>query len=270
MRSERLTNETYSASTAEQWKEAKTMEHASGIWGRDAMFEYLQESILNKGDNVVDLGCGGGYPSVKVAEMVVPTGKVIGVEYSRAQLGLDIGQEPLSKRYKAINNVFFVQGDVRKIPLGAETMDKAVSFMVIHNLDIQGVNYVFKETERILKPDGVAVFLTMHPEILDSEDWDLDFWRYNAEDIENYRKAKDKEGIVVRGIAKNVSGGEKPVFMYNHTRKNIEDAIGYAGLNFVRQDDLWVDEKIAVEKFGRETVKKVPTKPAFWIITIKK
>lgn len=266
---ETLVNETYSTSTTKQWESTKTMEHVSGIWGRDPMFRYLQEQILCKGDTVVDLGCGGGYPTVRVAEMVGLTGKVIGIEYSRAQLGLEAGQEPLSKTYADVKNVSFIWGDVRKMPLGNETMDKVVSFMVFHNLDIQGVNSALQETRRILKPGGVGVFLTIHPEIL-SASWDLDFWRYNPVDLEKYRAARDKEGVVMRGIVRNVSGGEKPIYMYNHTRKNLEDACKRSGFNIVQQDDLWIDKKTAIERFGMHAVKKLPTRPAFLMITVEK
>lgn len=263
-------NETYSSATAEQWRESKTMEHASGIWGRDKMFKYLKEQILSKGDNVADLGSGGGFPTVRIAEMVGPEGKVVGVEYNEAQLGLKNGQEPLSEKYKALNNVQFIRGDVREIPLKTEAMDKSVSFMVLNNLDIEGVKSTFKETARILKPGGRAVFLTMHPEILNSEQWDLDFWKFDEEDLKKYKQAADKEGVEVRAKVKNVSGGEKSVFMNNHTRKNIEDALQDAELKLTDQQDIWIDEKTAIEKFGTESTKKLPTKPAFWMITVEK
>ncbi len=145
-----------------------------------------------------------------------------------------------------------------------------MSFMVLHNLDIASVEKVFKEVSRVLKDGGQSVFLTMHPEILDSEKWDLDFWKYDEKDIENYRNTKDKEGVAVKGWVKNISGEDKPVIMYNHTRENMEKAIKDSGLNIMKQQDIWIDEKTAIDKFGENSVKKIPTKPAFWMITVEK
>ncbi len=259
----------YASEAADQWG-PKTMEHASGIWGRDPMLKYLRDDIIQEGDRVVDFGCGQGYPTMRVAEMVGDSGRIVGVDYSRSQLGLGDEQSPLHERYGSPDNVEFRQGDVKRAPLTSDSMDKGVSFMVLHNLEISEVRLVFKEMARVLKDGGKAVFLTMHPEVLDSEPWDLDFWKYDDEDIETYRAADDKEGVKVRGTVQNVSGGEKKVTMYNHTRQNIMEAIQDAQLNLISEIPLFVDEKTAKEKFGSESTKKVPNKPVFWMITVEK
>ena len=90
----------YGKGASEKWQGEKTMEHASGVWGRDKMLTYLRDEVINQGDTVVDLGSGGGYPTVKIAEMVGESGRVIGLERSLSQLGIEDEQEAISEKYE--------------------------------------------------------------------------------------------------------------------------------------------------------------------------
>src|SRR6056297_2090671 len=169
---ERHIENLYNADKVGEWEKKKTMEHPSGIWGREPMLEYLKEEIIENGDIVADLGAGSGHPSSEVAQMVGEEGRVIGVELNKNQLGLNEDQEPLSQQYKNLENLTFVNGDIKNIPLDSESADKVVSFMVLHNLKAGDVQNTFNETQRVLKNGGRAVFLTMHPDVFES-DWDL-------------------------------------------------------------------------------------------------
>jgi ubiquinone/menaquinone biosynthesis C-methylase UbiE len=171
---EKTFNNLYISKTVDQWKEEKTMEHSSGIWGRTPMLEYLKKDVIKKGDTVVDLGSGAGYPSLKISEMVGDKGNVLGVELSKAQLGMEEELIPLTKKYKEVKNLNFINGNIKNIPIEDESADKIVSFMVLHNIKIDEIKEVFIETSRIMKSEGKAVFLTIHPDFLES-DWDLDF-----------------------------------------------------------------------------------------------
>ncbi len=245
----------YTSETVDQWGGEKTMEHAAGIWGRNPMLDYLKKNVIKKGDTVADIGSGGGYPSLKIADMVGNTGKVTGVELSKAQLGIEKDSIPLSKKYEEKENLSFINGNIEDIPIKTESVDNVVSFMVLHNLKVEDVKKTFNETSRIIKPDGKAVFLTMHPDFFNS-DWNLDFIVCNKEDLEKYRSSKDKEGIKIRGIVKNAGGGEKAVAMYHHSVDNIQKAVKEAGLKIVEEKDLFIDEETAKDKFGDNSVKK--------------
>ena len=261
----------YDKVEADQWAEAKTMEHASGVWGRDKMLRYLKEEIIKQGDTVVDLGAGAGYPTMRVAQMVGESGKVFGIEKNPAMLGLEEGGDnSVDKKYqKDFPNLFFYPGDATETGIGPEFADKIVSFMVLHNLPIDLVRGVFKETERILKSGGLGVFLTMSPKAHES-DWDVDFMVYNEGDLQKLKDADDKEGIKLSGYVKNTGGGTKQVGMFHHTEDNMQKAIFDAGLEIVSEQEIFVDEETAKEKFGESSVRKVPTTPTFVMITVKK
>jgi len=270
MDNERLDN-LYDKNEADKWAEAKTMEHASGIWGRDPMLAYLKNEVIKEGDVVVDLGAGAGYPTMRVAQMVGETGKVFGVEKSWSMLGLDDGGErSVDVKYqKEFPNLYFYPGDATETGIGPNFADKIVSFMVLHNLPIELVQGVFKETERILKQDGLGVFLTMSPKAHES-DWDVDFMGYEAGDLQKLKEADDKEGIKIKGFVKNSGGGTKQIGMFHHTEENLQKAILDAGLEIVSEKEIFVDEKTAKERFGEDSVRKMPQTPIFVIITVRK
>jgi ubiquinone/menaquinone biosynthesis C-methylase UbiE len=253
------------------WEGAKTMQHASGVWGRNPMLKYLEDEVVREGDIVIDLGSGAGYPTVKIAEMARQKMQVIGIELSPAMLGLNEGQTPIAKMYESVKNVNFVHGDVRALPFENEKANVATSFMVLHNLTITDVEKTFAETARILKPDGKAVFLTMHPDAL-VEDWDLDFMQYDDAQLKALREAPDneKEDMLIKGVVRNSGGGEKNVAMHFHSRDSILQAAEKAGLTLTAEKALHIDEETAIENFGKDAVRKVPKQPIFWIITLKK
>ncbi len=262
MDSKRVVETIYRDDTGAQWGH-RTMEHASGVWGREPMLKYLQEEIIKKADTVIDLGCGGGHPTIKVAEMAGEKGRIVGIDCSPHQL-------ELTQKFQDHTNVTFASASVTSLPYRREFFDKAVSFMVLHNLNIEEVRSTFQETARVLKVGGQAVFLTMHPEVLEST-WDLDFWRCNEDDIQTYKEAIDKEGVTIRSRVKNCMGsGQKDVMMNNHTRTNMEQAISAADLRIVAATDLWIDRATAEAKFGKESVVQVPSTPTFWRLTLAK
>jgi SAM-dependent methyltransferase len=263
-------NNLYNHEAAPEWGETKTMEHASGIWGREPMLAYLAQEVLKKGDKVLDIGCGAGYPSARMAEQVGEDGRVVGLEYSKAMLGIDAeDSKAASEKYKELKQLSFINADATEMPLKDKSFDAATSFMVLHNLDISKVQEVFGETQRILKDGGKAVFLTMHPDVLEAK-WDVDFMKYDEGDLTKYRESQEKEGLVVHGRVKNAGGGEKDTAMVVHTRENIIGALEKAGLTLVGEKELPIDEDTAREKFGSAAVRKLPKVPAFWMLVVEK
>lgn len=247
-------------SGASGWGE-KTMDHASGIWGREPVFNYLRK-IIKSGDTVLDLGSGAGVPSSRLAEMVGLSGSVFGIERNSSMIS------KARESFKDIPNIYFIDGDITET-LPDINADVVVSFMVLHNLVLADVIKVFSNIAQVLKENGRAVLLTMHHQALES-DWDMNFIAYNQEDLGCFKEAKDKEGIQVRGTVKNSSGGEKAVMMFNHTLKSIQQAIKSVGFQLDNELDLWIDQKTAEKKFGHNSVRRVPTTPTFWMLDISR
>ena len=75
------------------------------------------------GESVLDLGCGAGLDSILAAQMVGPSGKVIGVDLTPAMIEKAAG----NARAVGAENVEFRQGDLECLPVADGTVDVAIS-----------------------------------------------------------------------------------------------------------------------------------------------
>lgn len=103
---------------------------------------------INKGNVVLDIGCGAGVDTILAAKMVGPTGKVVGIDIvpemlERAKSNLDMTD---------FKNVTFKRASGEDLPLDDSEFDVVISNGVI-NL-IPDKDAFLKEVMRVLKPGG--------------------------------------------------------------------------------------------------------------------
>ncbi len=103
---------------------------------------------LKKGEIVLDLGSGGGMDVFLAAKKVGSTGKVIGVDMTKAMIQK---AEKTTEKY-GYKNVEFRLGEIENMPLEDNSVDVIISNCVI-NLSTDK-KQVFKEAYRVLKPNG--------------------------------------------------------------------------------------------------------------------
>lgn len=103
---------------------------------------------LRPGEDVVDLGSGGGIDCLLAARAVGPEGSVVGVDF------LDEMVERGRRAASAVGmgNVRFVRGEIESLPLDDATVDVVISNGVI-NLSPRKVR-VLAEAFRVLRPGG--------------------------------------------------------------------------------------------------------------------
>jgi ubiquinone/menaquinone biosynthesis C-methylase UbiE len=160
-----LVHRLYNNQSIQQWQHERTMLHSSGIWGREPVLKYLADEVVKPGDVIIDLGAGAGYPTLRIAGMTGAAGNVIGIELSDAMI-------EAARRHCCAANLSFRRGDISQpLPLEDECADVVTGFMVLHNLHRVEMRRTLSEVERVLKPSGRAVFLTMHPDAFESQ-WD--------------------------------------------------------------------------------------------------
>lgn len=112
---------------------------------------YLRNIEAN--DLVLDLGCGGGQHSIRVAGKCK---KIIGVDYSQRQL--EIAKN--SARDKKIKNIKFIKLDLeRKLPFKNNSFNKILCLDVLEHLNKR--KQLLMEIKRVLKPKGI--FFTSLP-----------------------------------------------------------------------------------------------------------
>jgi arsenite methyltransferase len=103
---------------------------------------------INKGDVVLDIGCGAGVDTIIAAMIVGPTGKVVGI---------DIVPEMLQRaesnlRMTDLQNVTFRRASGEDLPFADAEFDAVISNGVINLIPDKAV--LLKEVRRVLKPGG--------------------------------------------------------------------------------------------------------------------
>lgn len=108
---------------------------------------YFIFDYLNKGDKVLDLGCGSG--------RLFPKFKEKSIEY----FGIDNSEELIKIAKQEYPQGNFQISDGFKLPFPDEFFNKVYCFAVIHHIPSRELRLKFlKETERVLKKDGLTVF----------------------------------------------------------------------------------------------------------------
>ena len=109
---------------------------------------YLFARSLCAGLDVLDVASGEGYGSAQLAQVAR---SVVGVEYSEAtarSAGANFRRD----------NLRFVQGDARALPLAGASVDAVVSFETIEHFD--GQEAFLSEIRRVLRPEGCLIVST--------------------------------------------------------------------------------------------------------------
>ena len=134
----------------ERWAEHAERYEATGTrtWKR-----FLDRAVVQRGDAVVDVGCGTGSSTLDVARLVAP-GRVLGVDLSSRML------ERARRRCAdaGLSNVGFEQADAQVHPFEAEAFDVAISsFGAMFFADPVAA---FANIGRALRPGGRLAVLT--------------------------------------------------------------------------------------------------------------
>ena len=103
---------------------------------------------LLPGEQVLDLGSGGGIDCFLAAGQVGPTGKVIGVDMTPAMLE----RARATRDRLGLKQVEFRQGQLEALPIADETIDVILSNCVINLVPDKAA--AFREAYRVLKAGG--------------------------------------------------------------------------------------------------------------------
>ena len=103
---------------------------------------------LAEGERVLDLGSGAGTDSLIAAQMVGPTGSVIGIDMTPAMLG----KARSAAADMGVGNVEFIESEAEHLPFPDGSFDVVISNGVIDL--IPDKDAVFAELHRVLTPAG--------------------------------------------------------------------------------------------------------------------
>jgi SAM-dependent methyltransferase len=134
----------------------------SGLYGAGELAELPAEAVagsigcanpvalahLEPGEDVLDLGSGGGIDVLLSARRVAPDGRAYGVDMTAEML--DLAQA--NQERAGITNAEFLEGRIEDLPLPDHSVDVVLSNCVI-NLSTDKAA-VFGEARRVLRPGG--------------------------------------------------------------------------------------------------------------------
>ena len=103
---------------------------------------------LRPGQDVLDLGSGGGLDVLLSARRVAPTGRAFGVDMTDEMLAL----AERNRAEAGVTNATFLRGTIENLPLPSASVDVVISNCVI-NLS-SNKDAVLAEAHRVLRPGG--------------------------------------------------------------------------------------------------------------------
>jgi SAM-dependent methyltransferase len=128
---------------------------------------------LQPGENVVDVGCGGGIDSLIAARMVGPMGEVVGVDMTPQMLG----RARASAEAGGFSNVRFHDGLAESLPVADNWADVAISNGVLNLFPDKFAG--LQEMARVLRPGGrlqIGDILVQKP-LGDKAKRNIDLWK---------------------------------------------------------------------------------------------
>jgi arsenite methyltransferase len=157
---------------------------------------------LEEGERVIDLGSGSGMDVFFSAERVGPSGKVVGIDFTREQLekARRLAEE------SGYSQVELREGRIEQLLAEDESFDCVISNGVINLAPRKDT--VFAEAARVLKPGGRLAIadITSEQQLKESIVCDADLWAScigGAAQQDAYRDAIEGAGLRIEEIREN-------------------------------------------------------------------
>ncbi|MGB9681337.1 MAG: class I SAM-dependent methyltransferase [Minisyncoccia bacterium] len=123
---------------------------------------------LKEGMTAVDFGCGSGYFSLAMAQLVKPSGKIIALDIWQPAL------DALSFRAKleGLSTIIQVKWANLELEKGSGLENESCDLVLVSNIlfEIENKEVIIKEAKRILKNNGYLVIIEWYPEKLPSKE----------------------------------------------------------------------------------------------------
>ena len=128
---------------------------------------------IEEGATVLDLGCGAGTDLLIAAQMVGPSGHVIGVDMTPGMLSLAMAS---ARAIGIADRVELHEALIESLPLPDEEVDIVISNGVIDL--VPDKDAVFAEIDRVLKPGGRLQIadVVIHTEVSEDARKRIDLW----------------------------------------------------------------------------------------------
>jgi SAM-dependent methyltransferase len=133
---------------------------------------HFQLGWMDRGETVLDLGCGAGTDLLMAAQMVGPEGKATGIDMTEAM----VERVRESATEMGLTNVEVYEGLIESVPLDDESVDVVISNGVIDL--VPDKDAVFSEIWRVLRSGGRLQIadITIKKPVSEEGRRDIDLW----------------------------------------------------------------------------------------------
>ncbi len=114
----------------------------------------LKSLGIQPGQTVLDLGCGPGFWTIPLAELVQETGRVLALDVQQVMLDTLADQNPPAQ-------VQFLLSELPKIDLPDASVDWIWGAFVVH--EVEPLDKLMDEMKRVLRLEGRTAILEWHP-----------------------------------------------------------------------------------------------------------
>jgi len=123
-------------------------------FGREGHFRErtLDFMDIRPGQQILDVGCGTGSLTLRIAERLAGTGSVSGIDAAPRMIAIACRKaknRSLAARFETMA--------AEQLTLGTEVFDTVVNSMFTHHIDTELKHQAFAEMHRVLKPGGLLV-----------------------------------------------------------------------------------------------------------------
>ena len=125
-------------------------------WAQQASMSFLVPRLI-PGQRLLDVGCGAGFLSARLAEAVAP-GELVGIDIEPSQVAMS--RETAAQR--GLGNARFEVADALELPFGDGSFDVAHLGGVL--LHVGDADRALAEARRVLRPGGLVACRDLMPE----------------------------------------------------------------------------------------------------------
>ena len=118
---------------------------------RRAYLKLLAAGGVQRGDRVLDVGCGPGYFARMLAEAVGPEGSVVGIDAAPEMI------DYASRKARRLSNCRFQLGTAQSLAFADAAFDVVVSSLMMHHLAEEDRLQAVREMRRVLRPGGTLL-----------------------------------------------------------------------------------------------------------------
>jgi ubiquinone/menaquinone biosynthesis C-methylase UbiE len=122
---------------------------------RRAFGRLVAASGARSGERVLDVGCGSGYFSRRIAPVVGPAGAVVGIDPSQPMLDYAAAHTPA--------NCTFQAAGAENLPFADGSFDLVVSSLAFHHIPADRRADALAEMFRVLRPGGRLFIADVRP-----------------------------------------------------------------------------------------------------------